>query len=190
MLSRLIAFVILLLPAFIRIVWWWIGQVRQGRILRGVKYANAARNFLDIYLPSSAPTGGTVAAATAMTTPAAATKAPVVVFLSGGAWCIGYKGWGGLMGRVMAQHGVLFVAPDYRNFPQVWSHLIINHQSSLPCRSSLTNTQRANHRATCHICWTTLIMLSNGYLTISINMVVISITYGYVVNQQVLISHV
>jgi acetyl esterase/lipase len=61
------------------------------KYVKDVYYAalNAARNFLDIYLPSDAPTGETVAAATPMTTPAAATKAPVVVFLSGGAWCIG-----------------------------------------------------------------------------------------------------
>ena len=45
-------------------------------------------------------------------------KAPVVVFFSGGAWMIGYKAWGGFMGMLLAQLGVLFVAPDHRNFPQ------------------------------------------------------------------------
>lgn len=45
-------------------------------------------------------------------------KYPVVVFLSGGAWIIGYKAWGCFMGMLMAQLGVVFVSPDYRNFPQ------------------------------------------------------------------------
>ena len=45
-------------------------------------------------------------------------KYPVVVFLSGGAWIIGYKAWGAFMGMLMAQLGVVFVSPDYRNFPQ------------------------------------------------------------------------
>ncbi|KAI9921517.1 hypothetical protein PsorP6_000798 [Peronosclerospora sorghi] len=44
---------------------------------------------------------------------------PVVVFfLSGGAWIIGYKAWGALMGRVLESLGVVVVTPDYRNFPQ------------------------------------------------------------------------
>lgn len=45
-------------------------------------------------------------------------KYPVVVFLSGGAWIIGYRAWGAFMGMLMAQLGVVFVSPDYRNFPQ------------------------------------------------------------------------
>jgi len=45
-------------------------------------------------------------------------KTPVVIFVSGGAWTIGYKAWGALIGKVLSAHGVLFVAPDYRNFPQ------------------------------------------------------------------------
>jgi hypothetical protein len=27
--------------------------------------------------------------------------------------------WGALMGKMFAEHGVIFVTPDYRNFPQV-----------------------------------------------------------------------
>eukprot|EP01084_Bolivina_argentea_P124003 219741_1 len=45
-------------------------------------------------------------------------KYPVVIFLSGGAWIIGYKAWGAFMGMLLAQLGVIFVSPDYRNFPQ------------------------------------------------------------------------
>lgn len=45
-------------------------------------------------------------------------KAPVIVFLTGGAWIIGYKMWGALLSRALCPHGVLVVIPDYRNFPQ------------------------------------------------------------------------
>ena len=46
---------------------------------------------------------------------------PVIIFVSGGAWIIGYKCWGALMGKMFSEHGVIFVTPDYRNFPQVCS---------------------------------------------------------------------
>lgn len=49
---------------------------------------------------------------------------PVIVFLSGGAWIIGYKCWGALMGKMFAEHGVIFVTPDYRNFPQVHTNML------------------------------------------------------------------
>eukprot|EP00957_Ditylum_brightwellii_P118450 9034265-Ditylum_brightwellii.AAC.1 len=44
---------------------------------------------------------------------------PVVIFLTGGAWIIGYKMWGALMARALVPFGVLVCMPDYRNFPGV-----------------------------------------------------------------------
>jgi prenylcysteine alpha-carboxyl methylesterase len=46
------------------------------------------------------------------------TLAPVVIFLTGGAWSIGYKAWGALLGLGLSAHGVLVASVDYRNFPQ------------------------------------------------------------------------
>lgn len=43
---------------------------------------------------------------------------PTVVFVSGGAWMIGYKLWGLPLARVLSCMGVCCVLPDYRNFPQ------------------------------------------------------------------------
>ena len=37
---------------------------------------------------------------------------------AGGAWTIGYKAWGSLLGRRLSKHGVLCYCIDYRNFPQ------------------------------------------------------------------------
>lgn len=56
----------------------------------------------DIYLPVGGPNK----------------DSPVLIFLTGGAWIIGYKMWGALMGRALCPHGVLLIIPDYRNFPQ------------------------------------------------------------------------
>ena len=42
----------------------------------------------------------------------------VVIFLTGGAWIIGYKMWGALLARVLVPMGILVIIPDYRNFPQ------------------------------------------------------------------------
>jgi len=43
---------------------------------------------------------------------------PVVLFLSGGGWTIGYKDWGSWIGMMLAKFGVIAVVPDYRNYPQ------------------------------------------------------------------------
>jgi hypothetical protein len=43
---------------------------------------------------------------------------PVIVFVSGGAWIIGYKLWSALMARELARLGYVVIVPDYRNFPQ------------------------------------------------------------------------
>eukprot|EP00958_Prasinococcus_capsulatus_P020224 scaffold2585_cov368-Prasinococcus_capsulatus_cf.AAC.19 len=44
--------------------------------------------------------------------------APVVIMVSGGAWLIGYKGWGGFVARKLAELGIMVVSVDYRNFPE------------------------------------------------------------------------
>ncbi|KAL6873626.1 hypothetical protein ACP4OV_013708 [Aristida adscensionis] len=56
---------------------------------------------LDLYIPTST-TG----------------LKPVVAFVTGGAWIIGYKGWGALLGRRLAERGIIVACIDYRNFPQ------------------------------------------------------------------------
>lgn len=42
----------------------------------------------------------------------------MVVFVTGGAWLIGYKAWGQLLGRMLAHLGILVFSVDYRNFPE------------------------------------------------------------------------
>nr|CAB3464370.1 unnamed protein product [Digitaria exilis] len=45
-------------------------------------------------------------------------SSPVVAFVTGGAWIIGYKAWGALLGRRLAERGIIVACIDYRNFPQ------------------------------------------------------------------------
>eukprot|EP00584_Thalassiosira_punctigera_P012725 CAMPEP_0172547896 /NCGR_PEP_ID=MMETSP1067-20121228/17323_1 /TAXON_ID=265564 ORGANISM="Thalassiosira punctigera, Strain Tpunct2005C2" /NCGR_SAMPLE_ID=MMETSP1067 /ASSEMBLY_ACC=CAM_ASM_000444 /LENGTH=491 /DNA_ID=CAMNT_0013335047 /DNA_START=164 /DNA_END=1639 /DNA_ORIENTATION=- len=71
-----------------------------------------SRHYLDIYgsrtpLPNKTSSG------------MATNKKPCVIFLTGGAWIIGYRMWGTLLGRALAPFGVLCIVPDYRNFPRV-----------------------------------------------------------------------
>eukprot|EP01035_Chromulina_nebulosa_P019057 gene19057-24879_t len=43
---------------------------------------------------------------------------PVILFVSGGAWVIGYKMWSALIARGLSRLGAIVVCPDYRNAPQ------------------------------------------------------------------------
>ncbi|CAN1795320.1 Probable isoprenylcysteine alpha-carbonyl methylesterase ICMEL2 [Linum perenne] len=43
---------------------------------------------------------------------------PVVAFVTGGAWIIGYKAWGSLLGWQLSERGIIVACIDYRNFPQ------------------------------------------------------------------------
>ncbi|KAL3798981.1 hypothetical protein HJC23_005120 [Cyclotella cryptica] len=45
-------------------------------------------------------------------------KKPVLLFLTGGAYIIGYKMWGTLLARALSPN-ILVIVPDYRNYPRV-----------------------------------------------------------------------
>lgn len=98
---NLLLFVILLLPGWFGFLWYYLFD---RRIVRNIEYGLGGRyrNLLDIYLPHTQ-------------THAAC---PVVVFVSGGAYIIGYKMWSALVARGLSKMGCLVVVPDYRNFPQ------------------------------------------------------------------------
>lgn len=106
---RLLLFTLLLMPGWYRLLRYWFFD---PFILRNVEYGKGAklRNVMDIYLPhiKKHPAG----------TSATEELAPVVIFVSGGAWIIGYKLWSALVARGLATLGMLVVVPDYRNFPQ------------------------------------------------------------------------
>lgn len=123
---RLTWFVILLLPPLLRMtVDFFLDSHVQKNIIYGLK----GRNLLDVYtVPGATPAApeaktasdvdeadGDCIGAQALPPPP---RYPVVVFFTGGAWIIGYKAWGALIGKVLSSFGIVVVTPDYRNFPQ------------------------------------------------------------------------
>jgi prenylcysteine alpha-carboxyl methylesterase len=102
MLFRLILFAISMAPAIVRVGhWWW----NTTSVLRGIRYGPNPRNFLDIYLPEDQPDCEPY-------------RRPVVIYVTGGAWIIGYKAWSTLLGDYLRKKGIIMVSIDYRNFPQ------------------------------------------------------------------------
>ena len=97
----LIVFVLALLPGLLPMFFRFLCS---SHVLKGVRYGVGPRQKLDIYLPvgCTPPPSGF----------------PTIIFVTGGAWIIGYKAWGFLMGHVAQQNGVLLFSVDYRNFPQ------------------------------------------------------------------------
>ena len=106
---RLVLFACCLMPAFVRIGYYYI---KSDRVKKGISYGKASRQNLDIYLPEG------LGVSDDGRTPTSPIRVPVLVFVPGGAWLIGHKCWAALMGKVLAEHGVMVVVPDYRNFPQ------------------------------------------------------------------------
>ena len=107
MLFRLVLFAVALSPAITKAgVWWW----KSRTISRGIKYGDKPRNFLDVY--HACDTDYTPRPSDEVT------KLPVVIYITGGAWIIGYKAWAAPLGEYLSKHGVVVVSVDYRNFPQ------------------------------------------------------------------------
>ncbi|XP_008801970.1 probable isoprenylcysteine alpha-carbonyl methylesterase ICMEL2 isoform X2 [Phoenix dactylifera] len=94
----LACYAILLMPGFLQVGYYYFFSTQ---VRRSVVYGEQPRNRLDLYLPidSNGPK-------------------PVVAFVTGGAWIIGYKAWGALLGRRLAERDIIVACIDYRNFPQ------------------------------------------------------------------------
>lgn len=91
-------YAVLLLPGFIQVGYYYFFS---SQIRRSIVYGDKPRNRLDLYLPknSNGPK-------------------PVVAFITGGAWIIGYKAWGSLLGQQLSERDIIVACIDYRNFPQ------------------------------------------------------------------------
>lgn len=107
-------FVVVLTPGWINLLRYWLFS---PLIIRNIKFGKGAkyRNLLDIYLPVPIIESTVNDSSVRYINKSAV---PVVVFVSGGAWIIGYKLWSALVARGLAHFGILVIVPDYRNFPQ------------------------------------------------------------------------
>lgn len=88
----------LLFPGFLQVGYYYFFS---KRVRRGIQYGDQPRNRLDLYMPKN--NDG---------------PKPVVAFVTGGAWIIGYKAWGSLLGQQLSDCDVIVACIDYRNFPQ------------------------------------------------------------------------
>ena len=102
-LGKLILFTVILIPGWIQMLWYYFFH---PSVLKNIPFGKGAkfRNLLDVYLPQPLLNKENAS--------------PVIVFVSGGAWIIGYKLWGCLVARAFSLMGCLVITPDYRNFPQ------------------------------------------------------------------------
>ena len=101
-LGRLVLYFFCLLPGFAACMWWYF---TDAALHRSVAYRAQPRrrNDCDVYVPDAARWPG---------------ARPVCVYVTGGAWIIGYKAWGLLFARWLRSRGWLVISLDYRNFPQ------------------------------------------------------------------------
>ena len=121
---RLLTFVAFLLPAFVVFLWHYVTCDRIAAY-----YGNAytkessdsndkdpffSRHYLDIYGSRTL-----LQQQSSLVVDQNSKKKPVIIFLTGGAWIIGYRMWGTLLARALVPFGILVVMPDYRNFPRV-----------------------------------------------------------------------
>ncbi|CAK9136882.1 unnamed protein product [Ilex paraguariensis] len=99
--TRLLAlglYAMLLMPGFLQVGYYYFFS---SQVRRSIVYGDQPRNRLDLYLPTSRDG-----------------LKPVVAFVTGGAWIIGYKAWGSLLGKQLAERDIIVACIDYRNFPQ------------------------------------------------------------------------
>lgn len=143
-LIRLLAFVFALLPGFLVFAYYYFWSADRISVpYKDAHDGRTSRHFLDVYGSRTTPRHQQSSTSVAVTDDPRATSRrrsidsfgdngepsgaargrdsskPVVVFLTGGAWIIGYKMWGAFLARVLVPHGILVIIPDYRNFPQV-----------------------------------------------------------------------
>lgn len=160
MFVRLLIFVIILTPGWINLMIYWIVD---KRIMKNIEYGKGYkyRNVLDVYLPD---------------VNAKSDKRPIIIFVGGGAWIIGYKFWSALIAKSLSRYGFVVIVPDYRNFPQGDIDDMCD-DVELAIRWTMTNADSlgadasalvlAGQSAGAHICLCTLVKLYEREISIS-----------------------
>ncbi|KAL2926886.1 Isoprenylcysteine alpha-carbonyl methylesterase ICME [Bienertia sinuspersici] len=128
-LFALLCYAMLLLPGFLQgmmnVRLWPIITIFQAKYTE-VLFMEINREIgrLDLYLPVNADG-----------------KKPTVIFVTGGAWIIGYKAWGSLLGKQLSERDIIVACIDYRNFLKGLSSNMIKDVSqgiSFVCNKAAT----------------------------------------------------
>ncbi|XP_071716427.1 isoprenylcysteine alpha-carbonyl methylesterase ICME-like [Rutidosis leptorrhynchoides] len=90
-------YAILIMPGVLQVAYYYYFS---SQIRRDIVFGDQPRNKLDIFLPKND------------------VPKPVIAFITGGAWVIGYKAWGSLLGRHLSEAGIIVACIDYRNYPK------------------------------------------------------------------------
>jgi hypothetical protein len=98
---RLLAFVLIL---FVPIMRKLSTYLTSDSIIHQVSYGPNKRNSVDIYLVPKELQGRDLC--------------PVVMYVGGGGWTVGFRMWALLMAKFFTDNGIILLAVDYRNFPQ------------------------------------------------------------------------
>ncbi|XP_022930102.1 probable isoprenylcysteine alpha-carbonyl methylesterase ICMEL1 [Cucurbita moschata] len=93
---------VLIFPGVLQVAYYY---VYSNQVRRSIKYGDQPRNSLDLYVPQSRDGQNP-------------NPKPVVALVTGGAWIIGYKAWGSLLGSHLCDRDIIVACLDYRNFPQ------------------------------------------------------------------------
>ncbi|KAL8218587.1 hypothetical protein R6Q57_021960 [Mikania cordata] len=91
----------LIMPGVLQVAYYYYFS---SQIRRDIVFGDQPRNKLDIYLPKNDGKNDG--------------PKPVIAFITGGAWVIGYKAWGSLLGRHLSNTDVIVACIDYRNYPK------------------------------------------------------------------------
>ncbi|KAI6670497.1 hypothetical protein NL676_005382 [Syzygium grande] len=124
-------YAMLLMPGFLQVAYYYFFS---SQVRRSIVYGDQPRNRLDLHLPKN------------MDGPK-----PVVAFVTGGAWIIGYKAWGALLGKQLAERDIIVACIDYRNFPQgTISDMVNDASEGIPiCLIYLMGQSAGAHIAAC-----------------------------------------
>ncbi|CAM6038254.1 unnamed protein product [Sphagnum compactum] len=144
---RLALYGLLLLPGFVQVGYnYYCSKSVHRNIICGDNW----RNRLDLYLPEKIDE-----------------PKPVVIFVPGGAWIIGHRAWGSLLGQQLAAHDIIVASLDYRNFPQgtagdmisdictgiTYVHNNIASFGGDPDKLFLVGQSAGAHLSTCALVW-------------------------------------
>lgn len=101
---------------------WWSHNTHDVAIARNVRFSQAQRNLLDVYVPNRKSAVGVG-------------LKPVVLFVHGGVWASGDKWQFSPLGTFLAESGVIAVLVQYTLYPEV---LAIDQVSEVSCALTWT----------------------------------------------------